>query len=220
MVIARLDAPCDQATLDFYAEEAPRYVASGKQTSSRWLGDFMRKLPAGARVLELGCGGGTDAEAMIANGFDVHPTDGCPAMAVKAEKRLERPVRVMRFDELSDEGAYDAVWANASLLHVPRDALRDVLALVLRALRPGGLHFASYKAGGVPGRDALGRYFNFPDREVLREAYSRSGKWEIESVTEYIGGGYEGGSVPWLAIYARRPLRLAAEEPRSQAPVA
>lgn len=196
----------DEATLDFYAGEASRYVASGKHTTSRWLNDFMRKLPAGARVLDLGCGGGRDAEAMIANGFDVHPADGCAAMAAAAEARLGRTVRVMRFEELSDDAAFDAVWANASLLHVPRDALADVLALVLRALRPGGLHFASFKAGEAPGRDALGRYFNYPSRDALLEAYARSGNWQIESIAECIGGGYEGGSVAWLAITARMPL--------------
>ena len=70
-------------------------------------------------------------------------------MAAKAEARLGRPVKVMRFDELSEVETYDAVWANASLLHVPRGALGDVLALVFAALKPNGLHFASYKAGGV-----------------------------------------------------------------------
>ena len=197
---------CDQATLDFYDEEAPVYVASGKGGVSRWLHGFMQALPAGSRVLELGCGGGRDAEALLDHGFDVQPTDGTPAMAAKAEARLGRPVNVMRFDELSEVEAYDAVWANASLLHVPRVALGKVLALVFAALKPNGLHFASYKAGGVAGRDALGRYFNYPDRQLLIDAYSCSAAWEILSVVEYVGGGYEGGQGPWLAITARRPL--------------
>lgn len=195
----------DQATLNFYADEAPVYVASGKGGVSRWLDSFAQALPVGARILELGCGGGRDAEALLARGFDVDATDGTLAMAAKAAQRLGRPVRVMRFDELSDVSSYDAVWANASLLHVPRVALADVLALIFRALKPGGLHFANYKAGGTAGRDRLGRYFNYPDRTELIAAYARSGLWDVLSVTEYIGGGYEGGQGPWLAITARRP---------------
>lgn len=197
----------DRATLDFYDKEAPVYVASGKGGISRWLGDFMLALPPGARVLELGCGGGRDAEAMLARGFDIDPTDGSPAMAAKAEERLGRPVKVMRFDQLSGDSAYDAVWANASLLHVPRDALGSVLARVYQALRPGGLHFANYKAGGLAGRDTLGRYFNYPDRRTLQEAYSQSGNWEVLSMVDYVGGGYEGGQGPWIAVTARRPVR-------------
>ncbi|MHB9880926.1 class I SAM-dependent methyltransferase [Pacificimonas sp. ICDLI1SI03] len=196
----------DQPTLDFYEIEAPVYVASGRGGISRWLDGFMRALPAGARVLELGCGGGRDAEAMAARGFDVYPTDGTPAIAARAEARLKRPVRVMRFDELTARAAYDAVWANASLLHVPRSALPGVLGRVLAALKPGGLHFANYKGGGTAGRDALGRYFNYLGRSDLIEAYRASGHWEIESIIEYVGGGYEGGRGPWLTITARRPL--------------
>lgn len=195
----------DPATLDFYEREAATYVASGKHVASRWLDGFMRRLPAGGRVLELGCGGGRDAAALIAAGFDVEPTDGSPAMAAMAAARLGRPVVVMRFDALADVASFDGVWANASLLHVPRDALGDVLARIFRALKPGGLHFASYKAGGTAGRDGLGRYFNYPDKEALTAAYLGGAPWEIESLEEGIGGGYEGVETPWIAITLRKP---------------
>ncbi|AJP72648.1 class I SAM-dependent methyltransferase [Sphingomonas hengshuiensis] len=199
-------AAYDQATLDFYAEHAPAYVANGKARVSRFLEDFMRALPPGAHVLELGCGSGRDAEALIAHGFAVDPTDGIPAMAALAEQRLGRPVRVLRFDALSAIRAYDAVWANASLLHVPMAALCDVLALIFRALKPGGLHFANYKVGGGAGRDSLGRYFNYPDRAALAEVYARSAQWDGVSMVGYLGGGYEGGAAPWTAVTARRPI--------------
>lgn len=195
----------DRRTLEFYADEASVYVASGKDGASRWLADFMAILPVGARVLDLGCGGGRDAEAMSAAGFAVDATDGSPAMAAKAAERLGRAVAVMRFDELSAVAAFDAVWANASLLHVPRAALRDVLAKIHRALKPGGIHFASYKGGGGEGRDRLGRYFNFFDRSSLVSEYTASAPWEILSVVEETGVGYDGARGPWLAITVRRP---------------
>src|SRR5438105_3555823 len=87
----------DQATLDFYASEASRYASESEGHVSRWLEGFMQALPAGARILELGCGSGNDAEAMMSRGFAVDPTDGAPAMAAEAESKLGRPVRVMRF---------------------------------------------------------------------------------------------------------------------------
>jgi SAM-dependent methyltransferase len=90
----------DSVTLDFYSASAAVYVASGARGVSRNLPSFLDLLPSGARILELGCGGGRDAEAMIAAGFDVDPTDGTPEIARKAEERLGRRVRVMRFDEL------------------------------------------------------------------------------------------------------------------------
>lgn len=198
--------PHDQATLNFYAREAAAYASTGKNTASLWLSDFMRLLPAGGRVLDLGCGGGRDTEALLQHGFDVDPIDGSQAIADEAAKRLGRAVKVLRFDELRDVECYDAIWANASLLHVPRPALSAVLARVFRALKPGGLHFASYKAGTADGRDGLGRYFNYPDRDALTRAYARSTAWDILSVTDHVGGGYEGLDWPWLALAARRPI--------------
>lgn len=195
----------DLPTLRFYAESAQVYCASGPGGVSRNLHSFLQMLQPGARILELGCGGGRDAEAMIAAGFEVDPTDGIPEIARKAEERLGRAVRIMRFDELDAVETYDAVWANASLLHVPRSSLPQVLALVSRALKPGGLHFASYKGGNTEGRDNHGRYFNFLSREELMDLYSRSAPWEIESIIEYTGGGYEGTQGPWVAITVRKP---------------
>jgi len=200
------DPPFDAATLQFYAREAPTYAASGLGGTSRFLRPFLSMLPPEASVLELGCGGGRDAAAMLAAGFRVDVTEGVPEVAREAEKRLGRPVRIMRFDELDALAAYDAVWAHASLLHVPLARLPIVLHKIFQALKPGGLHFANYKAGGVEGRDRYGRYFNFPSREQLLTAYRRGGEWQIVSIESYTGGGYDGRQGPGIALTARRPL--------------
>lgn len=197
----------DEETLRFYAGSAAAYAARGPAGGSRGLPDFLKLLPPQARILELGCGGGRDARAMIAAGHQAEPTDGVPEIAAQAEALLGIPVRVLRFEDLDAQEAYDAVWANASLLHVPRPALPGVLARVRRALKPGGLHGASYKGGGLEGRDRHGRYFNYPSAGDLLRSYALSGDWEILSCAEYLGGGYEDaeGRTPWLAITARKP---------------
>ncbi len=112
----------------------------------------------------------------------------------------------MRFDELDAVDKYDGVWAHASLLHVPRVALPGVLSLVFRALKPGGVHFASFKGGGCEGRDGLGRYFNYLTADEVRAAFRRSAAWDIQAITEYRGRGYEGGQGPWVRITARKPI--------------
>lgn len=196
----------DEDTLQFYAREAPTYQASGMGGVSRFLPAFLEALPREAHILELGCGGGRDAQAMIAAGHRVEPTDGVAEIAQKAEALLNTPVRVMRFEEIDANEAYDAVWANASLLHVPRVGLPSVLARVWRALKPGGLHHATYKSGGREGRDRDGRYFNYLTAAELVRVYENSATWEIISVTDYIGGGYDAGQGAWVAILLRRPL--------------
>ncbi len=194
----------DPATLDFYAQEAPVYTASGKDGSFRHLEPFLALLAPGASILELGCGGGYDAAFMLARGFDVDATDGVAVMATKAEARIGRPVRVMRFDELDAVENYDAVVAAASLLHVPRAGLPDVLARVYRALRPGGWHIASFKGGGTEGRDHFGRYFNYLSAADAQAAYRAAGPWASLEIDEGTGGGYDGVQGPWLKVVTQR----------------
>lgn len=196
----------DGATLSFYAAEAPFYATRSPETASRDLDRFLDLLTPGARILELGCGSGRDSAAMLTRGFEVVPTDGTPEMAAEASARLNRTVRVLRFDQLDAADEYDAVWAHACLLHVPRLALPAILGRVFRALRPGGFHFADFKGGGSEGRDVYGRYFNYPTRAEVETAYAVSGGWEVLSTEEYVGGGYGGRQTPWVAITARRPF--------------
>jgi SAM-dependent methyltransferase len=194
----------DPATLAFYEKEAPVYTSSRPDGVARHLPDFLDLLPSGASILELGCGGGRDAEYMIARGFDVDPTDGVLSMATLATARLGCKVRLLRFDELDAFEQYDAVVATASLLHAPRDSLSAILSRVWRALKPGGLHVASFKGGGIEGRDEHGRYYNYPDENMLRELYVQSGAWTNVNIENYVGGGYFGKRGPWLKIIAKK----------------
>lgn len=198
-------AASDSATLRFYAAEAQNYTSNHIGGASQHLAAFLKRLNPTARILELGCGGGRDAEAMIAAGFHVDPTDGTPEMAKAAEARLKMPVRVLRFDQLDAVNVYDAIWANAALLHVPREGLPDILTRIFNALKPGGLHFASYKSGTGAAHDAHGRFYNFPTRADLLADYHQSANWKIETVEEQIGGSYGGEQVPWIALTMRKP---------------
>ena len=191
----------DADTLAFYDREAAAYAARQRGAPVR-LQAFLEQLRPRARILELGCGAGQDAELMTAAGFEVTPTDGSAGLAAEAEARLGRPVRVMRFEELDDVAAYDAVWANACLLHVPEDGLADVLARIHRALKPGGRFYAGFKSGDGGDRDSLGRYYNFPDEARLRAAYAAAGDWATLTITPGQGGGFDGVMRDWLFVDA------------------
>jgi SAM-dependent methyltransferase len=188
----------DDETLAWYNREAPVYARRREPSRNERLEAFLARLKPGASILELGCGGGQDAEVMIAAGFDVDPTDGSVGLAAEAERRLNRPVRIMRFEDLDAVERYDAVWANACLLHVPEAALADVMARVWRALKPGGVFFASFKSGDGGDRDTFGRYYNFVSRAGLEAAYAQSGAWSELTLTETPGGGYDGVPRTWL----------------------
>ena len=191
----------DADTLAFYDREAAAYAARQRGAPVR-LQAFLEQLRPRARILELGCGAGQDAELMTAAGFEVTPTDGSAGLAAEAEARLGRPVRVMRFEELDEIAAYDGVWANACLLHVPENGLADVLTRIHRALKPGGRFNAGFKAGDGGGRDSLGRYYNFPDEARLRAAYGAAGDWAALTITPGKGGGFDGVMRDWLFVDA------------------
>lgn len=194
----------DAQTLGFYDIQAARYLGHRPDEVTAGLDVFLDHLAPGAGILELGCGGGRDARHMIARGFDVDATDGSAAMAAQAQAWIDRPVRVMRFDELAAEQAYDAVIAAAALLHVGRAELPSILARVWRALRPGGWHWASFKTSGTAGRDEHGRYYNYLARADADACYRGAGQWASITYAEGPGVAYFSAPADWLTVSAQK----------------
>lgn len=194
----------DDETLAFYAANAARYVQDGSDRPNPHLTTFLDSLPQGARILELGSGSGRDAAIMLAKGFDVDATDASPELAAQAATRLGRAVAILRFNQLDARVAYDAVWASASLLHAPASELAEDLRKIHTALRPGGLLTASFKAGNGEGRDRLGRYYNYPDRNALMGYFQAAANWRALSLEAHQGTGYDRQPTEWLWVIARK----------------
>ncbi|QWW66373.1 bifunctional 2-polyprenyl-6-hydroxyphenol methylase/3-demethylubiquinol 3-O-methyltransferase UbiG [Rhizobium sp. WYJ-E13] len=188
-------------TSAFYNDNAETYATRDRKPPTTRLDAFLADLPEQARILELGCGGGQDCAYMLSKGFDVTPTDGSAELARQAEKLIDRTVKVMRFEELSAREEFDGVWAEASLLHVPRADLPVILTLIRNALKHGGVFHASFKAGTAEGQDDFGRYYNYPSREWLQELLVAGG-WKDVSIREADGGGYDGKPTRWLYLGA------------------
>lgn len=114
----------------------------------RWLWEQF-DLPAGARVLELGCGPGALWKAngdRIPQGWNSTLTDLSPGMIKEARANLEAVAGQFRFDVVDaqqlpfDDASLDAVFAMHMLYHVPdrERAYREIR----RVLRPGGRLYA------------------------------------------------------------------------------
>jgi SAM-dependent methyltransferase len=193
----------DEETLQFYRKNAEAYAGREIAAHTR-LARFLTLLAPGAAVLELGCGAGAASAEMLAKGFDVRSTDGSPEMAAEASRRLGRPVETLLFHDLDAVEAYDAVWANACLLHVPRGELAHILALIWRALRPGGYFYASFKTGHADGRDALNRYYNYPSPDWLQATYANAGSWSSSSTETGEVTGFDGERATMLFVTVRK----------------
>ena len=197
----------DDETLRFYADNARTYAGRQRQLDQHQLNRFLGALPAGGAILELGTGGGQDAAYMLSRGFAVTPSDASPELAAAAETLLGRPVTIMAFNELEAIATYDGVWASAALLHAPASELSDDIALIHRALRPGGRIAASFKAGTGEGRDEFGRYYNYPTPQALRAYFRAAADWTGLELLEVDGGGYDGKPTRWLWVHASKPSR-------------
>ena len=194
----------DEATLQFYRGNAEAYAGRTFTSRQARLMAFLAQLTPGASILELGCGAGGDTAEMLARGYEVRPTDGSPEMAAIASKHLGRTVETLLFHQLDDVETYDAVWANACLLHVPRDELADVLGLIWRALKGNGQFFASYKTGDADGRDTLNRYYNYPSPDWLRATYADAGKWDSLSIESGEVRGFDDKMASMLFVVAKK----------------
>ena len=156
-------------TLEYYNTNAEDFVhgtidVDFRETQER----FLKHIPTKGRVLDFGCGSGRDAKYFHARGFEVDAVDGSEELCKLASEYVGIPVRQMLFSELRAEEEYDGIWACASILHLSSSELRDVLLKMIKALKNGGILYASFKYGEYEGM-RNGRYFtDFTERSFER----------------------------------------------------
>jgi len=99
------------------------------------------------------------------------------------------------------QARFDAVFANASLFHVPSQELPRVLSEVHACLRPGGVLFSSNPRGSSEGWSG-DRYGNFIEFD---EASARlQGAGFVLQTHYYRPEGVPRDQQPWLAIVCKR----------------
>lgn len=156
----------------YYDDNALRYFEATVGVDMAVLRErFLAHLPAHSHVLDAGCGSGRDARAFLEAGYRVTAMDASARLAELASRHIGQPVKVRRFQEVDWTDTFDGVWACASLLHVPRTELPAVLHRLARALKPGGILYASFKYGAGE-RDSEGRQFTDLDEPALAEILS------------------------------------------------
>ncbi|MGH7267201.1 MAG: SAM-dependent methyltransferase [Candidatus Rokuibacteriota bacterium] len=162
----------DGTTKPFQAhgEAFVREVAEGLKTLPRIFLDFVlprlpavaARLEAGARVLDVGCGGGW-AVVQIAErfpatrcvGVDIEPHSIELARRLIAERGLAGrcEARVASADRLAEDGAYDVATTFLVVHEIAPELKAGAFAAVARALAPGGVFLIFDEAYPETDRD-------------------------------------------------------------------
>ena len=201
---SRIVAP----TIEVYEQGAGTFLKrwGARRRRPPALLEWMAGLSRGAVLLDLGCGGGLDAEELRRKGYRVVGMDLTAAFLRTA--REEAPLLpLVRADmrELPFRAAsFDGVWAAASLIHLPKTDAARVLKELSLLVRPGGLLGATVTYGtksGVLTKGWMpGRYFARWQKPELARAVERSG-WTIESIRVVSNQERKGR---WINLVARR----------------
>ncbi|MGZ8751234.1 MAG: class I SAM-dependent methyltransferase, partial [Pseudonocardia sp.] len=200
-----------RVTVASYEADAEAYAAGHVPASddrAAAVEGFAGLLENGARVLEIGSGSGRDATLLEQRGLTVRRTDITPGF-VRLLRAAGHDATVLDplVDDLADpdrDAPYDGVWASASLLHVRREDLPQVLRNLAEVTREGGVLHLTVKEGdgarfSVHGNIPGPRHFTFWREGGLR-AVLADADWDVRSLVR--GTGLRGET--WLDVTALR----------------
>jgi SAM-dependent methyltransferase len=193
----------DDATLQAYQAAAERYRAQTSATNGAvlaFLDRLVEAAPPGASVLELGSGPGNDAALLEERGLHVTRTDATPAFVemMRADGHEARLLDI-RSDDFG--GPYDAVLADAVLLHLSRREFAAALHKARAAVRTGGVLAMTLKEGDGDEwhsrKLGLPRHFTYWREPELRAELTDAG-WQPLWLAHV-----PGQTEPWLHAICR-----------------
>ncbi|HLL60750.1 MAG TPA: class I SAM-dependent methyltransferase [Candidatus Nitrosocosmicus sp.] len=143
-------------------------------------------LPTERHILEIGSGPGHDALALQEFGYHVTASDYVDAFVkILKNKKLKTIKFNAKEDHLNEN--YDAIYANAVLVHFSANEINDFLIRVKNHLRNEKVVFISFKKGKGSERtgsvSGIERDFNYHTLDEIKELANSSG-YEIVKINE------------------------------------
>ena len=196
----------DKSTLDYYNSKAKDFVTDTVAVAFTEMQDtFLEYIPKGGRILDFGCGSGRDTKYFISKGYDVDATDGSEELCKIASEYTGIKIKQMLFEELDEVELYDGVWACASILHVEKKQLPEILKKIATATKKGGVVYTSFKYGEFEGI-RNGRFFTYLTEESFGEILRSVSDLAIEKLWISADVRAERGEERWLNIVLRKQV--------------
>ena len=147
------------STINYYEKNAKTFIDGTLYVDFTEIQDmFLELLPDNAYILDFGCGSGRDTKYFLDKGYSVYAIDGSSELCKAATEFTGIDVKHMYFHELNVEEKYDGIWACASVLHVRREELPEIIRKMCVATKRNGIIYLSFKYGDFEG-ERNGRYF-------------------------------------------------------------
>jgi SAM-dependent methyltransferase len=152
-------------------------------------------------ILDFGCGPGRDVKYFKSLGHKAIGLDGCPSFCEMARSYSGCDIWHQSFLSLTlPDNYFDAVFANASLFHVPSAELPRVLKELHAILKPNGILFTSNPRGQEEGWFGE-RFGHYMELDVSTRYYKDAGFEVIDHY--YRPEGKPRNQQPWLAMVSR-----------------
>ena len=191
-------------TLKYYNKNAQSFASGTVSVKFTEVQDkFLEKLNPDAYILDFGCGAGRDTKYFLSRGYQIDAIDGSEQLCRIASKYTGIKVRQMLFQELDEKEKYDGIWACASILHLPKKQLREVLKNMYAALKSKGWIYTSFKYGEFEG-ERNGRYFTDFTTDTFKDFIHDMHGLKIEEhwITEDVRPGR--GEEKWLNLLLQK----------------
>ena len=133
---------------------------------------FEKYLTANIHILDAGCGSGRDSKYFLSKGYKVSAIDASQEMVIRAKELTGLDVKKMYFQDINDKELYDSIWTCASLLHVPKESIEEVIQKLSDSLKTSGIWYMSFKYGNTE-REKDNRLFNDYTESSLKELISK-----------------------------------------------
>lgn len=157
---------------DYYDQNADEFFNTTCDVDmSQLYTRFEVYLPEKAKVLDAGCGSGRDSKHFLSQHYEVHALDASIEMVKRAKALTGLNVEQTLFQDITFQNEFDGIWTCASLLHVPKKNIHEIMIKFTQALKDNGIWYMSFKHGDHE-RKKDNRLFNDYTDESLKDLLS------------------------------------------------